>query len=115
MTAPAHTKVINFVTFGFCGVYKTLQIFNFSVFCVPFRLIGIHFDHFENNSDFQFLTFPTGYMGGGSEVTVVSEDPLYIKKKIVKGIHVQEKSSGICFAHGQFKLKPSLFMPCLSV
>ena len=43
---------------------------------------------------------------------VGSEDPL---QHFLKGIFVQEGSSGTRFDHGQFKLKPLLFMPPYSV
>ena len=42
------------------------------------------------------------YRGGGSEVTVGSEDQLQF---FLKGIFVQEGSSGTCFDHGQFEIK----------
>ena len=52
----------NFFTYGCCGVRKTLQIFPLNVFGVPFRLIGIHFDHSKNKIQiFNFLPFPIGY------------------------------------------------------
>ena len=46
---------------------------------VPFRLIGIHFDHCKNNMQiFNFCLFHRLYRG--SEVTVGSEDPLHFFK-----------------------------------
>ena len=51
-------KKVFFVTFGRCGVLKTLK-FSTNVFGVPFRLIGIQFDHFKNKFQiFNFLPFP---------------------------------------------------------
>ena len=38
----------------------------------------------------------------GSEVTVGSEDQL---QNFLKGVFVQERSSGTCFDHGQFEVK----------
>ena len=65
----------NFLSFGYCGVPKTLQIFPLNAFSVPFRLIGIHFDHCKNKIQiFNFCLFHKLYRG--SEVTVGSEDPL---------------------------------------
>ena len=54
----------------------------------------------KTNSDFQFLAFPIGY-----EVTVGSEDQL---QNFLKGIFVQEGSSGTRFDHGQFEIKTFL-------
>ena len=45
----------------------------------------------------------------GSEITVGSEDLL--QDFFLKGIFVQEGSSGTRYDHGQFELKPSLFTP----
>ena len=53
------------------------------------------------------FVFSIGY-NRGSEVTVGSEDPLQI---FLKGIFVQEGSSGTRSDHGQFEIKSSLFTP----
>ena len=70
----------NFFTFSCCGVRKKSSNFPFNVFSVPFRLIGIHFDHCKNKIQiFNFCLFHRLYRG--SEVTVGSEDPLQISFK----------------------------------
>ena len=64
----------------------------------------MHFDHDKNK--IQIFNFRHSHRGSevmvGSEVTVGSEDPLQI---FLKGIFVQEGSSGTCFDHGQFEIK----------
>ena len=50
---------------------------------------------------FSIFAFFIGYYMG-SEVTVGSEDP---HQNFLKGIFVQEGSSGTCFDHGRFEIK----------
>ena len=55
----------------------------------------------KQNSDFQFLAFPIGYVGG-----LRWEWGLKTNFKIfLNGLFVQEESSGTCFDHGQFEIK----------
>ena len=57
-------------------------------------------------SDFQFLTFPIGYVYRGSEVAVGSEDQLQFSFFLfLRAYFVQEGSSGTHFIHGQFEMK----------
>ena len=78
--------------------------FPLNVFSVPFRLIGMHIHHCKNKIQFfNFCLFHRLYRG--SEVMVRSEDPLQI---FLKGIFVQEGSSGTRFDHGQFEIKTFL-------
>ena len=58
--------------------------FQLSVFSVPFRLIGLHFDQCKNKMQiFNLCLFHRLYRG--SEVVVGSEDPL---QNFLKGIFV---------------------------
>ena len=62
----------------------------------------MHFDHGKNKIQiFHFCLFHRLY-GGGSEVTVGSEDQL---QNFLKGVFVQEGSSGTRLDHGQFEIK----------
>ena len=54
----------------------------------------------EQNSDFQFLTFPIGYVGVWGDGGVWRPTLNFLK-----GIFVQEGSSGTRFDHGQYEIK----------
>ena len=56
----------------------------------------------KQNSDFQFLAFPIGYVRG-FEVTVGSED--HLQFFFLKGIFAQEGIIGTRIDHGQFEIK----------
>ena len=92
--------MVIFATFDPRGVHNPLN-FPLNVFSVPFRFIGIHFDHCKNK--IQIFNFCLSHrLYRGLEVTVGTEDPLQI---FSKGVFVQEGSSGTCFDHGQFEIK----------
>ena len=97
----------NFFTFGCCGVRKTLQIF-LNVLSVPFRLIGIHFDHYKIKILIvNFCLFHRLYRG--SEVTVGSEDTFqffFKEENLFKRGQVEH-----VLTMANLKIKPSLSTP----
>ena len=74
-------------------------------FGVPFKLIGIHVDHFKNKIKiFQVFAFPIGYTGClRAKVMVGFEDPLHFF--FSKGYICSRGVKWNMFDHFQFEIK----------